>query len=317
MAIGTEKAITRLRDIKAREVSVVRRGANKRMFLVVKDAESDSETVEKATWTQKFINNLPDAAFAIIDSGGKKDDGGLTTPRNMRHLPHHTADVKDGAENDSVDLPHLRNALARLEQMKGMGDTMKAKARKHLEAHASVLLEKDDGTVPAEDVAAQTDTPVAQVPVVAPVLAAIPEVVTEKAADVPAASAEEIAQKAAVDSQMTTAAATVEAVQALAAALASSISSTVIVDRVSVERGYRNDDPPTDAYVTISARVAALEKQSKDLEATAVQKDAKIAELEKAAKSIGLPSSVGVSGEEISKGRGHGVSWPRDLSAVN
>lgn len=62
---------------------------------------------EKAAWTAATINTLPDAAFGYVSPGGQKDAEGRTTPRSLRHLPYRT---KDGA----VDLPHLRNALARL-----------------------------------------------------------------------------------------------------------------------------------------------------------------------------------------------------------
>lgn len=94
---------------------------------------------EKAVWTTAFINNLPDAAFAVILSGGKKDGEGKTVPRSLRMLPHHNESVKSGTENGSVDLIHLRNALARLPQSKIPASAM-ATAKAHLEAHAKELL---------------------------------------------------------------------------------------------------------------------------------------------------------------------------------
>lgn len=97
------------------------------------------EEVEKAVWTAAFINNLPDAAFAVIMPGGKKDSEGKTVPRSLRMLPHHNGNVKSPAENSSVDLAHLRNALARLPQAKISADA-KAKAMAHLQAHAKELL---------------------------------------------------------------------------------------------------------------------------------------------------------------------------------
>jgi len=45
-------------------------------------------------WDRKYINNLPDIAFALILSGGKKDSEGKTKPRSLRKLPHHTKAVK-------------------------------------------------------------------------------------------------------------------------------------------------------------------------------------------------------------------------------
>ena len=64
---------------------------------------------EKAEWAQAYINDLPDSAFAYIESGGKKDTDGKTTPRGKRYLPYKGADGK-------VDPAHLRNALSRLKQ---------------------------------------------------------------------------------------------------------------------------------------------------------------------------------------------------------
>jgi len=93
---------------------------------------------QKAKWTTAFINNLPDAAFALILPGGSKDDSGKTTPRNLRVLPHHDGSVSNGSEKGSVDLPHLRNAMARLDQTDLTAD-QKAKALAHLDAHAKQL----------------------------------------------------------------------------------------------------------------------------------------------------------------------------------
>jgi len=54
----------------------------------------------KAPMTGASRNDLPDSAFAYIEPGGKKDDGGKTVPRSLRHYP-----INDAA--------HVRNALAR------------------------------------------------------------------------------------------------------------------------------------------------------------------------------------------------------------
>jgi len=100
--------------------------------------EPKPETQE-AEWDAAYINDLPDAAFAYIAPGGKKDDQGKTVPRSLRYLPHHNKSVKDPDENDSVDIPHLRNALARVDQT-DLPAEAKAKARAHLEKHAKALL---------------------------------------------------------------------------------------------------------------------------------------------------------------------------------
>lgn len=89
----------------------------------------------KAEWTTAYINDLPDSAFAYIESGGEKDGEGKTTPRSKRHFPHHNAE-------GGVDLPHLRNALARAPQS-SFGD----RALPHLKRHASSagVGKEDDG----------------------------------------------------------------------------------------------------------------------------------------------------------------------------
>lgn len=57
----------------------------------------------RAAMTSASINDLPDAAFAFIESGGKKDASGKTVPRSLRHFPVH-------------DEAHARNALSRAPQ---------------------------------------------------------------------------------------------------------------------------------------------------------------------------------------------------------
>lgn len=83
--------------------------------------------VAKAVWSPSYISSLPDSAFAYIEPGGHKEDG-RTVPRSLRHLPYKSA-------QGDIDLPHLRNALARLPQT-DLSDAAKAQARKKLEAAA-------------------------------------------------------------------------------------------------------------------------------------------------------------------------------------
>lgn len=97
----------------------------------------DSSDEGKASWTTAYVNNLPDSAFAIILPGGEKDGDGKTTPRSLRKLPHHNA---EGA----IDLPHLRNGLARAPQA-DMSDEQKARALAHLRRHAGAEGVGDDG----------------------------------------------------------------------------------------------------------------------------------------------------------------------------
>jgi len=79
-----------------------------------KEEETKSAKIkEGAVWTTAYINNLPNSSFAYIEAGGKKDKEGKTVPRSLRHLPYKDA-------NGKVDLPHLRNAIARAPHVKGI-----------------------------------------------------------------------------------------------------------------------------------------------------------------------------------------------------
>jgi HK97 family phage prohead protease len=69
----------------------------------------EPEDENRAEWSASYVNSLPDSAFACIDAGGTKDSEGRTTPRSLRHYPHHDASGK-------VDPPHLANARARVNQ---------------------------------------------------------------------------------------------------------------------------------------------------------------------------------------------------------
>ncbi len=86
---------------------------------------------DKATWDTAYVNSLPDSCFLFIEDGGKKDGEGKTKPRNKRHFPYKDADGK-------VDLPHLRNAIARIPQSNAPGLTPELKKR--LQARARRLL---------------------------------------------------------------------------------------------------------------------------------------------------------------------------------
>jgi len=96
---------------------------------------------EHSVWSTAYVNNLPDSSFLWIEQGGKKDQDGKTVPRSLRHLPYKDA-------NGKVDLPHLRNAIARIPQMTGGNKTsLQAKARAILaKSHSDALIEEDDLT---------------------------------------------------------------------------------------------------------------------------------------------------------------------------
>ena len=129
----------RLKDILVEEVSVVDRAANLRQWLIVKSSGALPKPLRKEELTTAQINDLPDAAFALVLPGGAQDEEGKTTPRELRVLPHHTMNVEDSEEHTSLDVPHLRNALARLEQT-DLSEEQRSAARAHLEAHADAVL---------------------------------------------------------------------------------------------------------------------------------------------------------------------------------
>lgn len=90
-----------------------------------------SETA--ATWTTQYINGLPNSSFAVVESGYKDGDN-----KNARHLP-----FKDGG--GKVDLPHLRNALARANQIKNVlgkdsDADLRARAQRKLAPYAKRYL---------------------------------------------------------------------------------------------------------------------------------------------------------------------------------
>jgi outer membrane biosynthesis protein TonB len=76
-------------------------------------------------WTTAYKNSLPDSSFAVVmEENGQK----------VRKLPFKDADGK-------VDVPHLRNALARLAQPRtDLSPAMRAKALKILKSYAEKYL---------------------------------------------------------------------------------------------------------------------------------------------------------------------------------
>jgi uncharacterized protein len=96
-------------------------------FTPASEAKTEELVAEdRAVWTAKYINDLPDSAFLYIESGGSKDDQDKTTPRSLRHFPY-----KD--KNGKVDQAHLKNALGRIPQSSLPADvkkTVAAKAKK-------------------------------------------------------------------------------------------------------------------------------------------------------------------------------------------
>jgi len=76
-------------------------------------------------WNIAYINDLPDSAFALVVKGEKQE--GKTVPRTNRNLPHHDSSGK-------VDLPHLRNAMARVTHT-NLSKAQQKEAHDHLLRH--------------------------------------------------------------------------------------------------------------------------------------------------------------------------------------
>lgn len=123
---------------------------------------ASEETVdERAVWTTAYIDDLPDSAFLCVEDGGTKDGSGKTIPRSLRHFPYKDA-------SGAVDLPHLRNALARIPQSdlpQSVKDETTAKAEKILAAQsgrseepgASERTTRTPGTEPGSSAATTRD----------------------------------------------------------------------------------------------------------------------------------------------------------------
>lgn len=100
--------------------------------LILAALAGDTDTVRAAVWSTAFVNDLPDSSFLHIKAGGSKDGEGKTTPRSLRMFPYRD-------QGGKVDLPHLRNALARIPQAdlpSGVKTRLASKARRLL-ANAS------------------------------------------------------------------------------------------------------------------------------------------------------------------------------------
>ena len=87
-------------------------------------AFSAAVAVSAGPWRRAQVKALPDEAFAIVHV---RPDG-----TRSRHLPHHDAEGR-------VDLSHLRNALARLGQVRWEDPADAERARRHLRAHREAL----------------------------------------------------------------------------------------------------------------------------------------------------------------------------------
>ncbi len=84
-------------------------------ILIFTDSSADA-----AKWSRQYVQELPDSAFAAIET---TSDG-----KALRHLPHHDLD-------GNLDIPHLCNAVSRLDQVKWRDAANAEAAREHLRIH--------------------------------------------------------------------------------------------------------------------------------------------------------------------------------------
>lgn len=91
--------------------------------------EGEKDQKEFTEWSDAYKNSLPDSSFLYIESGGQKNSEGKTEPLSLRHLPY-----KD--ENGKIDIPHLRDAVARAPQLVGTDEA----DRKALQSKGQRLL---------------------------------------------------------------------------------------------------------------------------------------------------------------------------------
>lgn len=99
---------------------------------------------QRATLSSSERANLPDSAFAFIESGGTKDSAGRTRPDSLRHFPIH-------------DEAHVRAALSRLGEP-GVAFKEQARAKIHAAARRHGIGVADDATG-ADDGQRSWDTP--------------------------------------------------------------------------------------------------------------------------------------------------------------
>lgn len=112
--------------------------------------ELESELELAAQWDTSFINDLPDSAFLFVEGGGTKDADGRTVPRSLRHFPYRGPD-------GGIDLPHLRNAIARIPQSTVAGvdkQKLQEKAQRLLAEHNQAATASQENDMDKELLAA-------------------------------------------------------------------------------------------------------------------------------------------------------------------
>jgi hypothetical protein len=77
-------------------------------------------SADAAKWTRQYVRELPDSAFAAIET--------TLEGKTVRHLPHHD-------KYGNLDVPHLCNAVSRLDHVKWRNAANAEVARQHLREH--------------------------------------------------------------------------------------------------------------------------------------------------------------------------------------
>lgn len=83
---------------------------------LIRDFEAPMKEVAMVEWGDDNRDKLPDSAFLLVLSGGKKDETGRTVPRSLRVLPYKNIAGK-------IDKVCIKNALARLSEVKAPAPT--------------------------------------------------------------------------------------------------------------------------------------------------------------------------------------------------
>lgn len=99
-----------------------------------KEEKKGSPKEDRVKWTTAFINTLPNSSFAVVERAYQSKK---CNDKNARHLPFKD---KDGR----VDIPHYKNALARLNQIKSVCEeestsTLRSRAKVSLNRYQNVL----------------------------------------------------------------------------------------------------------------------------------------------------------------------------------
>lgn len=125
----TGAAVPTIPDSSGKKRKGLRRRKSQKKAYASTDGQPLDDAVDKPTDAQR--SDLPDEAYAAVF---ETNEG-----QSRRILPHHVNSVDDPNSDETVDLPRLRNALARFNQLKDVPENVKSRALRHIESHAARL----------------------------------------------------------------------------------------------------------------------------------------------------------------------------------